>query len=263
VEEKTMMKISLVWPRVVLYAMVICVSGGSSGADITLPFGETWNQETSGDNANQLTRWNYESSYGTAPASDTTIVTVSGAEKALNMNPRNSESTGIRSQRADFSGSVLSIKSEIQLTTDGAGAGVIGFCKATGPLFGYVLAVARDPGGGAWLDLRKFFGNLNDSFTTGAVYFPFDPLTRHTYRLDAAFTGGQIDFSVYVDGEHMSHPYLDVTDSNPHTFAGGLNFVLASNYGQQAYFDNFAATPEPATLLLLAAGAIALRKCHR
>lgn len=226
-------------------------------------FQDNWDHETVGDNANQLTWWRYEASYGSAPAADAIIVPVSGTDKALNMNPGGNLSMGIRSQYAYSVGTWLSMRTDMLLTTDGNGAGVIGFARSNAPLYGYVLAVSRDPGGGTWLDLRKFNGDLNDSFTVGPVLVStINPLVRQTYRLDAVFTSGAITFSVYVNNVHQTHPNLNVTDSAPHNFANGAWFVLAANFGQQAYFDNFFAIPEPATCTLLMAGVTLLRLCR-
>ena len=241
---------------------ILCLMGsGDLKADISMPFQDNWNQETAGDNANQLTWWDYESSYGDAPAGDTTVITVSGSDKALNMNPNGSESTGICSQRTFLGGSVLSIQTDLQLTTDGAGAGVLGFCENEDPLYGYVLAVSRGTSGGAWLNLRKFDGDLNNSFTTDPVFYAsLNPLVAHTYRLDATFSTGQIAFDVFVDGDHKVNANLEPVDIDPYGFTNGLQFVLASNFGQQAYFDNFQAVPEPGTLALLACGGLLLKR---
>lgn len=241
------------------------VPGATLWADISLPFVENWNSEASGNNANQLTWWDYESAYGDAPADDATILHIGGGDNVLDMNPRSSESIGIRSERAMFSGALLSVESDMQLTTDGDGAGVIGFSQNAAPLNGYVLAVSRDGSGGAWVDLRKFDGDLNDSFTVGPVQVTtLDPTLRHTYRLEAVFSPGQIVFSVHIDGSHLTHPNLNVTDSAPpHDFTGGLRFVLASNFGQQAYFDDFQAVPEPVTLGLISLGGLGLLKKRR
>jgi|GEM_PF-3327164 len=243
---------------------VFLVSGTATWADVVLPFTENWNGETAGDDASQLAHWGYESAYGAAPAADATIVHIGGGDNVLDMNPRNAESMGIRSERALFGGSLLSVETDMQLTTDGDGAGVIGFSQNTAALNGYVLAVSRDGSGGAWVDLRKFDGDLNDSFTVGPVQVAtLDPTLPHTYRLEATFSPGQIAFEVYVDNSHLTSPNLNPIDSTPHTFSDGLRFALASNFGQQAYFDDFQAIPEPAMLGLLSVGGLGLLRKRR
>jgi len=254
----------IILPGTCLFIASIFIGATALGAEIELPFSENWNAETPGDNVSQLTDWSLESAYGSAPAGEGTIVAVGGGDNVLNLNPAGSDSIGICSEATGFGEALLTVESDIQLTGDGAGAGVLGFCRKTAALDGYVLAVSRDGSGGAWLDLRKFDGSLDDSFTVGPVQITnLDPTVRHAYRLEAAFAGGQIDFSVYVDNTLRTETNLSPTDTDPHDFSDGVRFVLASNYGQQAYFDDFQAIPEPCTLTLLGLSGAALLRRRR
>ncbi|MBN1555069.1 MAG: PEP-CTERM sorting domain-containing protein [Phycisphaerae bacterium] len=248
----------------ILFVIFVMFSPAGLQAENYLPFSEDWNAETPGDNAYMLTHWELEDAYGTASADDATIVNIGVGDNALDMNPTGAaESMGIRSDKITFDASWLSVESDMQLTSDGDGAGVIGFSKAQAALYGYVLAVSQDVGTGIWVDLRKFNGDLNDSLNLAPVHLTaFNKSQPHTYRLEATFSAGQIAFATYIDGQKQTHPYLNPVDDNfPHDFGDGIRFVIASNYGQQAYFDNFnAATPEPASLLLLAVGAMGLAR---
>jgi len=248
---------------VVSFCAAVAAGVPAARADLPMPFVENWNAEAPGDRADQLTWWAHEGAYGGAPAGDAVIVPLGGGDNALDMNPSGSESMGIRSDSTLFGAPLLWMETDMQLTADGAGAGVIGFCQAAAALNGYALAVSRDGTGGAWVDLRKFDGDLNDSFTVGPVNITtLDPTQRHTYRLEAAFSAGQIAFSVLVDGSPLTSPNLNPVDTDPHGFSGGLRFALASNFGQQAYFDDFQALPEPATFCLLTLGGAVLL-CRR
>ena len=244
--------------------LLMLLSFGVARAEVPMPFVEDWEGESAGDNANQLADWSYQSAYGTAPASEAFIVDNAG-DNVLNMNPGSSNSMGINSDRALFGGPVLTVESDMLLTTDGDGAGVIGFAEYGAPLQGYVLAVSRN-GSNAWFDLRKFDGDLNDSFTVGPVSVAIDPTETHHYMLAATFEeDGDIAFEVYLDYSvtPLSSPNLQPVDNSPHDFTDGAQFVLASNFGQQAYFDNFQALPEPATMSLLALGSLAMLRQRR
>jgi len=234
-------------------------------AQLSLPFTDDWDSETPGDNANQLDNWVYQPAYGDAPASETVVVDAGGSNYVLDMNPSASESTGISSERFDYlGGTIFSVSSDMQLTTDGSGAGVIGFAKYGAPLYGYVLAVSRN-GSDAWFDLRRFDGDLNDSFTVGPVSISIDPTTAHTYTLEAHLFADRIEFFVFLDDSPTPLPNAELqpVDNDPHDFSGGFSAVLASNFGQQAYFDNFEALPEPATMTILAAAGTALLRRRR
>jgi len=240
--------------------LVVLVAVPAARADLALPFTEIFNAETTGDDASELTWWAYEPSYGSAPAADAVIVDVGGGDKVFDMNPGGTESMGVRSDRATFGPVLFWVEADMLLTSDGNGAGVIGFSQNTEALNGYVLAVSRDGTGGAWLDLRRFDGDLNDSFTVGPVHLTdLDPTEVHRYRLEADFgTAGQIDFAARVDGQLQTDPNLAPVDTDPHDVSDGVRGVLAGNGGQQAYFDNVNLTPEPVTLVLLTLGAVGL-----
>ena len=247
----------------ILVALVLSLAAVAP-AQIELPFTDNWNSETVGDNANQLANWSYQSAYGAAPAGNTLIVDAGGGDLALDMNPSASNSTGLSSDRFDYGASLLTVQADMQLTADGSGAGVIGFAQHGSPLYGYVLAVSRN-GSNAWFDLRRFDGDLNDSFTVGPVAVAIDPTLAHNYKLEALLWGDRIEFFVYLDSSPTPLPFLDLQpiDTAPHDFSGGFSGVLASNFGQQAYFDNFQAIPEPAVMTLLALGGASLLRRRR
>ena len=94
-----------------------------------------------------------------------------------------------------------------------------------------------------------------------------NPLDIHTYQMEATFQNGAINFDVYIDGSPTPISQLNYIDYSPVSFNGSVTFELATNIGQQAYFDDFYAAgdvvPEPATLLLLGSGALALRRKRR
>ena len=249
--------------RASILAVLVLSLAAAAPAQLELPFTEDWYNETDGDNANQLDNWSYQPAYGTAPAGDTPIYDA-GGDNVLNMNPGASNSTGLSSDRFDFGATVFSVQADMQLTTDGSGAGVIGFAQYGNPLYGYVLAVSRN-GSNAWFDLRRFDGDLNDSFTAGPVSVAIDPTLAHNYKLRALIWGDRIEFSVFLDGSPTKMPFPDLQpiDYAPHDFSGGFSAVLASNFGQQAYFDNIQVIPEPAVMTLLTIGAAALIRSRR
>jgi len=245
--------------------LAVLVTAPAAKADLALPFTETFNTETTGDDASELTWWAYEPAYGSAPAADAVIVDVGGGDKVFDMNPGATDSMGVRSDRATFGPVLFWVETDMLLTSDGNGAGVVGFSQNTETLNGYVLAVSRDGSGGAWLDLRRFDGDLDDSFTVGPVHVTdLDPTDVHRYRLEADFgTAGQIGFAVRVDGQLQTDPNLTPVDTDPHDVSDGVRGVLAANGGQQVYFDNVNITPEPATLVLLTLGGVALAARRR
>ena len=130
--------------KTLICAVLVLSFAAVAHAQLALPFTDDWDSETPGDNANQLDNWSYQSVYGSAPATDTVIVDAGASNYVLNMNPSGSNSTGISSARIDFGATLFSVESAMQLTTDGNGAGVIGFAQYGSPLFGYVLAVSRN-----------------------------------------------------------------------------------------------------------------------
>lgn len=262
-------------------AVLLLMVVPSLRADFSTIFSENWEAETVGDNANQLTNWQYEPAYGNGAATDAEIMYIEGVTNFLSLDPPNpppsneDASMGIRTSNSFLTatpGWILSIKSKVALNQDeGGGAGTIGFSQADGALYGYGLAISRESktGGGfnSVVEIFEFGGSL-----TGEGYDyeivevdPTDGANAHTFELRASVYSGSIDFQVYCDDELI--PELNRTDDTPVDFDDGVTFSLASNLGQQAYFDEFVAAediiPEPASLWLLTAGGLLAARRRR
>ena len=228
-------------------------------ADFITIFSEDWESEVVGDNADQLANWQYEPAYGNGLPSDAVILTdaVWPFGKFLCIDPPNGygpdASMGIHTSGASFltatPGKILSIKSKIALNPgEGGGAGVIGFAQSVHPLYGYGLAVSRSlneqDGFDTLLEIFEFNGDL-----TGMGYGyqivsidPTDNTNVHTFELQAAILPDSIDLDVYWDDTLV--PQLNHSDTTPVDFGSGVIFSLATNIGQQAFFDDFVAADD-------------------
>ena len=265
---------------VIGFVGVLLISVGSVQADFTQIFSEGWSGDT-GHNGSNLNNWNHESDYGDGTATDITILSAGAPYgNILSLDPPNrpqppygqpSEySVGIKTKSSYSSAAlndVLSIKSKIQLLDDGGGAGVIAFARSTNPLYGYGLAVSRYINNDAILEIRKFTGTLDSTGFGYHIVSGLSAIDINTYRLQATFNSGSTEFDVYVNGSTTPIAALNYTDDSPVSLDGSVNFVLASNIGQKAYFDDFLAEgdviPEPATLLLLGLGGMVLRRKNK
>ncbi|MCP4709156.1 MAG: PEP-CTERM sorting domain-containing protein [Planctomycetes bacterium] len=273
-------RILMVWAGLFLFL------SGSAFGDVV--FTENWSGDT-GHNGSNLNNWVRESSYGNGTVSDIGIISgVPGYGNILSMNPPNRPSppygpsadyaVGIRSKSsysAAQANTILTIGTQMQLLEDGGGAGVVAFARsAAEPLYGYGLAVSRADrvGGGykAVMEIRKFTGSLDSTGFGYETVSAIDPTNINYYQLEATFNaGGSIDFKAYYNGTQVAG--LDYSETtNPVGFNDSVVFALATNIGQHAYFDNFAAdgspVPEPLTLFGLGIGGMILirrRKVQR
>ena len=261
-------------------AIGICCVGfmfiavGSVRAEFTEIFSETWSGDT-GHNGSNLINWEHEPDYGDGDATDI-VVLPAGAPygNILSIDPPNRElpygpieeyAVGIKTRSSYASGAtgdILSIESKLQLLEDGGGAGVIGFAQSADPLYGYGLAVSRGDSSDTVLEIRKFTGSLDSTGFGYHIVSTIDALDIHTYQLEATVYSGSISFDVYIDHSPTPVAALNYTDYSPVSFNGSVDFALATNIGQKAYFDDFVArgdvVPDPATLCLLAFGGLTL-----
>jgi len=126
-----------------------------------------------------------------------------------------------------------------------------------------------EDGGGykAVMEIRKFTGSLDSAGFGYEIVSAIDPASTNCYQLEATFNaGGSIDFKAYYNGTHVAG--LDYSDTtNPVGFNDSVVFALATNIGQHAYFDNFAAegapVPEPLTMFGLGLGGMILWRRRR
>ena len=268
-------------PAAGVWAVALLAAVPAAQADFSTIFTENWEAETVGDNADQLTNWQYESDYGNGLSTDAEIMYSPGLGQFLSMNPPNpppwgeDASMGIRTQSSfatALPGQILSIKSKVALDqNDGGGAGTIGFSQANAALYGYGLAVSLvDKAGGGYNAVMEIF-EFNGSLTGNGYGYeivevdPTDSSPAHTFELQAAAYQDSIEFQVYYDDTLV--PALNRTDATPVDFGDEVTFSLASNLGQLAYFDDFVAAeapiPEPASLTLLALGGLAVIRRRR
>ena len=263
---------------VVCSVCVLLVFISSVQADFTQIFSENFSGDT-GHNGSNLNNWLHESDYGDGDAGDI-VVLPAGAPygNILSLDPDNRPSSPPYGEPAEYSVSiktkssyssaavddVLSIESKIQLLTDGSGGGAIAFARSTNPLYGYSLVVSRAANNTAILEIRKFTGTLDSVGFGNHTISGLSAIAINTYRLEATFGSGSIEFDVYVNNSSSPIAALNYIDDSPISLNGSVKFTLASNIGQKVYYDDFLAQvdtiPEPATICLLCFGSLMLRR---